>query len=340
MNFAVITTVQAPTPSVGALVECARLNSMEVIAVGDRKTPSAAWPEGSRFLSVAEQLTMPFDLASRLPLDHYARKNLGYLQAIAQGASLIFDTDDDNAPLTNWRLRSTLVRARQVRSAGWVNAYGYFSEERIWPRGFPLQAWRGGADETLPIETVCSPIQQGLVNGSPDVDAVWRLLFDRDFAFDKSGSIHLAPGSWCPFNSQSTWWFPDAYPLLYLPSTVSFRMTDIWRSFVAQRCLWELGLGVVFHAAESLQDRNSHDLLRDFEQEIPGYLHNAQIAATLERAQLATGTGAVADNLLVCYEALVRTDLVDRSELALIEAWLVDVSRLAGGKKSIVQAWA
>jgi len=32
--------------------------------------------------------------------------------------------------------------------------------------------------------------------------------------------------------------------LMYLPIKASFRMTDIYRSFVAQRCLWELGEGV------------------------------------------------------------------------------------------------
>ena len=76
--------------------------------------------------------------------------------------------------------------------------------------------------------------------------------------------VWLGPETWCPFNSQSTWWFPVAYPLMYLPSRVSFRMTDIWRGFVAQRCLWELGKGIVFHAAEVVQRRNPHALLRDF----------------------------------------------------------------------------
>jgi hypothetical protein len=36
------------------------------------------------------------------------------------------------------------------------------------------------ADESQRIN---APIQQGLADGSPDVDAVWRLLFDREVAF-------------------------------------------------------------------------------------------------------------------------------------------------------------
>jgi hypothetical protein len=108
-----------------------------------------------------------------------------------------------------------------------------------------------------------------LADHSPDVDAVWRLVLDRPFCFDKGESLYLAPGTWCPFNSQSTWWWPEAYPLLYLPSFCTFRMTDIWRSFVAQRCLWAVGQGVAFHASEVAQARNQHNLMRDFEDEVP-----------------------------------------------------------------------
>ena len=50
-----------------------------------------------------------------------------------------------------------------------------------------------------PIGIVECPIQQGLVNGSPDVDAVWRLTFDQEFGFDEAPSVWLAPGAWCPF---------------------------------------------------------------------------------------------------------------------------------------------
>jgi hypothetical protein len=80
--------------------------------------------------------------------------------------------------------------------------------------------------------------------------------------------------SWCPFNSQSTWFFKKAFPLMYLPCSCKHsECTDIWRSFIGQRCLWEIGEGVTFHSpSEVYQDRNEHDLLKDFEDEIPGYL--------------------------------------------------------------------
>ncbi len=92
----------------------------------------------------------------------------------------------------------------------------------------------------LTSEVSSTSIQQGLANGSPDVDAVWRLILDRNFAFSDGAPVVLEAGNWSPFNTQSTWWWPIAYPLLYLPSYCSFRTCDIWKSFIAQRCLWEL----------------------------------------------------------------------------------------------------
>jgi hypothetical protein len=105
-------------------------------------------------------------------------------------------------------------------------------------------------------------------------------------------------------------------------------MTDIWRSFIAQRCLWELGQGVVFHAAEVVQQRNAHDFLRDFEDEIPGYLNNEKIADCLTRLKLRPGLGAVTDNLTTCYEGLVQAGFLPADELTLVKAWLKDLGNV------------
>jgi STELLO glycosyltransferases len=299
-----------------------------VLAVGDRKSQVCEWPAGSEFLSLGRQRGMDFRLVELLPVDHYSRKNIGYLEAMARGATLVFDTDDDNAPLPHWRPRGVQAEVRQLRYNGWVNVYRYFSSRFIWPRGLPLenlQECQRTKMDAGSIGVVECPIQQGLVNGSPDVDAVWRLTFDEEFSFNEAPSVWLAPGSWCPFNSQSTWWFRKSFPLLYLPSFVSFRVTDIWRSFVAQRCLWELGYGIAFHGPESFQDRNAHNLLRDFEEEIPAYLNNNRIISILEGVQLSSAADTIGDNLHRCYEALASVGIMPAREMPLVEAWLVDL---------------
>jgi hypothetical protein len=112
---------------------------------------------------------------------------------------------------------------------------------------------------------------------------------------------------------------------MYLPSYCSFRMTDIWRSFIAQRCLWKLGHGVVFHAAEVFQERNLHDLMRDFSDEVVGYLRNREFVEVLSRLELEAGPGTQQNNLLACYRALVAHGFFPDEELTLVSAWLQDL---------------
>jgi hypothetical protein len=333
--IAVVTTIQAPTLAIAGLLTRLRPLGAPLVVVGDRKGPAQFVAGGARFLDLDAQRATPFELARLGPVGHYTRKNIGYLEAIRLGARCIYETDDDNAPLDAWSPRSPEVEARRIDSPGWVNVYRCFSSERIWPRGLPLDEVVRSSASPPPLaaatRVVRAPIQQGLANGAPDVDAVWRLVLDRPFDFDGGPSVVLAPGSWCPFNSQSTWWWPDVYPLLYLPSFCSFRMTDIWRSFVAQRCLWELGLGVVFHAAEVVQDRNLHNLMRDFNDEIPGYQRNRELVEVLADTALLPGTGAIGENLQRCYDALVGREFFDRRELDLVAAWRAGLEQAQGG---------
>lgn len=329
----VITTIQAPTASVGAMLAKARSSGFRMIVIGDRKTPDVVWPQGARYLNIQQQIETGFDLAKDLPIDHYARKNIGYLLAMSQRATVIFDTDDDNTPLDSWQPRVISTTARSCLQLGWVNVYKWFSDVHIWPRGLPLEHVRLNRPGPVlgPVSPVVAPIQQGLANGSPDVDAVWRLTLDEEITFHDKGSVYLASGAWCPFNSQSTWWFPEAYPLMYLPSFVSFRMTDIWRSFVAQRCLWAMGYGLVFHGPEMFQERNPHNLLRDFEQEIPGYLGNDRIRAVLDGVELSADAAEVGNNCRRCYQTLVDAGLVPLGEMPLVDYWLSDVKQVSEG---------
>lgn len=335
--MAVITTIQAPTASVRKLCRALRPLKATLLIVGDRKGPDTYPLSGTDLLSIESQLAQPLRLARLLPLNHYVRKNLGYLTAISRGAECIYETDDDNGPSANWRPRVQMVRARGISRPGWFNVFRHFSDQLIWPRGFPLR-------EILPTVKVeprrkpsfgqfDSPIQQGMVDRHPDVDAIWRLVFGDDLYFRKAESVALMPGVWSPFNSQTTWWFSAAYPLLYLPSFCTFRMTDIWRSFVAQRCLWAMGAVVTFHAAEVVQQRNVHNLLKDFQDEVPGYLNNEAICQALESAKLKAGPEAAGENLLRCYEVLVGEGIFPKKELRLVRAWLSDLGAIGEGLK-------
>jgi hypothetical protein len=105
-------------------------------------------------------------------------------------------------------------------------------------------------------------------------------------------------------------------------------MTDIWRSFVAQRCLWEMGEGLIFHSPSVIQERNEHDILKDFEEEIPGYLKNDKLVSCL--ADLTLPAKDPLAMLSACYEVLVRAGFFPAEELSILRAWCREFERIGG----------
>jgi hypothetical protein len=117
------------------------------------------------------------------------------------------------------------------------------------------------------------------------------------------------------------------------------RMTDIWRSFVALRLAGANGWGVLFHAPTIGQVRNPHDLMRDFRDEVPGYLESRAICAALNELELPAGTEHLPGNLRRAYGLLVERGWLDRRELPLLDAWLADVASIdAAGVASALSA--
>lgn len=324
---AVVTTIQPPTAQLRRLAQTVTRQRGVLIVVGDRQGPECCELVATDFLSYAQQRRLHGRLAPQLPAGHYARKNLGYLQAMQRRVPVIFETDDDNEPNRHWAVRTRTVQAQPLAPAPWVNVYSAFraGPAPLWPRGLPLDAVRGRPRAAGKPRRCQAPVQQELTDGDPDVDALWRLLYGGRLRFAQRTSVWLAPGTACPFNSQATWWWPEAWPLLYLPSHCSFRLTDIWRGFVAQRCLWALGRGLVYHPPRMQQRRNAHDLHKDLQDELPGYQLHGLLMQGLRQLPLAPGQHQVGPNLLACYQWLVAAGMLPRAELALVRAWLADL---------------
>jgi len=337
--YLVVTSIAGPNDTLRRLAGGCREHGWKFLLIGDQASPADFHLEGCDFYGLDRQSQLNLEYAKKCPTRHYARKNIGYLMAIAGGASVIVETDDDNIPLDDfWQKRRLEQEAAICDSAGWVNIYRYFSDRNIWPRGYPLDelARDAPAYELMETQKVDCPIQQNLADDNPDVDAVYRLVMPHlghlrlPIRFRADRQIAIGRGSFCPFNSQNTTWWPQAYELMYLPAYCSFRMTDIWRSFVAQRIAQENGWPVLFAGPTMRQERNVHNLMRDFEDEVPGYLNNKKIVDELAGLNLAAGTVRVAENMRICYERLVSLSLVDRDELSLLDVWLGDIQDCCG----------
>jgi hypothetical protein len=160
-------------------------------------------------------------------------------------------------------------------------------------------------------------IIQGLVNNDPDVDAYYRInINNKSFDFEKSDiHINLNKYSVCPFNSQNTFWIDKSmFFLLYLPVTVSFRYTDILRSFVSLFQLWKHNKTIQFTGPTAVQLRNEHDLNKDYQSELTMYETAEKVIQLLNNSKDA--------NIIEMYEILQENGIVDKTELDTLKEWI------------------
>ncbi len=321
----VITTIHARSE---AMARLQTVSNQPLVIVGDVKTPAYEAVTGSIFLSVGDQMAAGLRLAELLPLNHYSRKNIGYLWAMRQGCRTIYETDDDNLPYDDWEFPDFLCRLRCVNRQRFVNVYRYFTDELIWPRGYPLDEARDGKGVRVDLREPCRiGVWQGLADGDPDVDAVYRLLYPGSVVFERKEPVALDAGCYCPFNSQNTLWAREAFAYLYLPTTVSFRFTDILRGYVAQRALWQHKLHVGFTRPTVRHTRNEHDVLQDFRAEVECMVGVKNLVGIMESLDL--GEDAF-QNLRTTYEALASGNIVAPAELPAVDAWVADCREALG----------
>lgn len=304
------------------------LDSFHLILIGDKKGPTNDPLKNGTFLGVNKQHDLQFSCATILPYNHYCRKNLGYLYAMQRGYTEIFETDDDNIPNDNFppNLEKITDVDTLTNTHGFVNIYSEYSDLVIWPRGYPLSKLSSQGYNNR-VKSKCNiGVWQGLANLDPDVDAINRLILNYTDVHFTAGRYAIGRENFCPFNSQNTTWYQEAFPLMYLPCTVPFRMTDILRSFVAQRIMWHLDLLLGFHEATVEQARNDHNLMDDFTDEQSMYLDTEGIIAVLNDQNLQHKTAL--QSLEQCYQALIQAGYVDDTEMKYLNAWIDDVTKL------------
>jgi len=322
-KYIVITSIFSPTE---AISKFAKLKEYQLIVVGDKKTPKEWQCDNVEYISVEKQEEIKFNLVKALPYNHYCRKMIGYLTAIKNGADFIIDTDDDNIPNKSWSFPEFNQRYECIsEDIGFVNIYQLYVKQKIWPRGLPLKfIEREFFLEKKLIEQECNVgIWQGLADEDPDVDAIYRLTSDKPCYFKEREPVVLGKGTITPFNSQNTMFRKELFPLLYLPTYVTFRFTDILRGLIAQPIMWLYGYQLGFTNATVIQKRNPHDYMEDFNSEIPMYQNSEKVIELV--LQSISKSNSIETNLYNAYELLLKKGIVYKNELISLEAWIKDI---------------
>ena len=204
------------------------------------------------------------------------RKNIGYLYAISQGATVIWDFDDDimlkfwipqAAPLGAPSLEHTISEMEALDKLEIVEPLEYkwltynpypalgAPDSPSWPRGLPIEdALNSNSSNPVTVEaerikTNTIAVLQSASDHQPDADELYSGIMPFPFYFRKPDfqlPLVVPKQTFTPYNKQASLHFQVALWALYLPVSVEIEISDIWRSYIAQRLFWEAGLRVGF----------------------------------------------------------------------------------------------
>lgn len=342
--WVVMTSINPPTETVKKL---SLLKDWKTVVVADKKTPKNWTQENVVLLDIETQKQkLGYSIIDHLPFNHYSRKNIGYLFAIQHGAEVIYEVDDDNIPLFSEDIpfikeyaKEDMLIYDKKDLKHMVNPYAYFGHGDIWPRGYPLEfrSWSHlYSSDIFTRSTVVPSVQQSLANGDPDVDAIYRLSHKKngipiDIEWEEKETVAIPPGTMVPYNTQTTIQRKEAFWGLLLPISVSFRVCDIWRGYWQQRMLWEMGSVLSFSSPIVYQERNEHDLYKDYEEEEDLYKKSGKLVRFLLNKWTPPPKSSRFEEVLLdlSYEMYVH-GFWGYEDVILTAAWIEDLHNIVG----------
>ena len=353
-RWAVMTTIFEVSDAVRRQV---RLRNWCLVVVADKRSPktyNTGWMPGEGneavvYLTPDDQMAMKSEFADALPWNNFGRKNVGFLYAIMHGAKVIYDFDDDNllkfwipgaappgAPSLDAAIADNEEQSIDVlepKDHNWptYNPYPVLGAPTLpsWPRGLPLDDIKVPNCSNTPLHYVTLKarsiaVLQSLAEYEPDVDAIYRLTMPIPFFFNRPKEdkhLMVPKGTLTPYNAQATLHFRAGFFGLFLPITVAGRVSDIWRSYIAQRLFWDVGLQIGFIARPIVvQDRNVHTNVGDLAAEWDLYMKSKQLMTFVESWR---GKGrTIVERTEELFAALYERQYIEIGDVELVQLWL------------------
>lgn len=328
----VITTINSLNQNIRLFSKGCKKNKWNLIIIGDKKSPKTFKLNYGNYFSYEQQLNLKLSFAKICPANNYARKNIGYLISMKTNKDFIIETDDDNVPKKNFFKEIKLGHyTDEIKNNTWVNIYDLFLKNKkykIWPRGIPLDEIFKNKIKIKKNKNLKNfYLQQGVAENNPDVDAIFRLIYKKIDVKFKNYKVSLGNAK-STLNSQNTIWHKSIFELMYLPSTCTMRCTDIWRSIIAFNILKKNDLGILIYGTTMYQKRNYHNLMNDFNLELPMYLNSKKLNEILENIKIKKGLSFFSYNLLYIYKILIKKNFFHKRELLYLKAWLKDCNNI------------
>ena len=275
MIYIATTTINKPTK---ALKLFAKNKNCKLIVALDKKSKKFDL-KNSIVLSTKYQEKKWPKLSKLVGWNCIQRRNFAILEAFERGAEVIALIDDDNIPYSNWFKNIYInrqIKCKEIKTNKKIfDPVGYTNHPNLWHRGLPLELVNNRKYKTDKKKLIKPDIQANFWNGDPDIDAVCRLIFKPECSFKKN-LFPFFSKKISPFNSQNTLIARKVIKDYFLFPHIG-RMDDIWASFYVTSKKYS----VLYNEPTVYQQRNVHNLIKDFKDEYIGYVNSLKLVESL-----------------------------------------------------------
>lgn len=332
-----LTTINIPTV-VSSLVQqrIGPLDSLEIVVVGDIKTPAGAVHYLESLITPNPQIVITYlgvdeqeehfkkfsALWYHIPMNSFSRRNFGDLYCLISKHDYVIRIDDDNFPIDDSFIQNHLnaLELTQIpvieSETGWYNICELLQEERdsyFFPRGYPykFRELRKVHGNKIEKRQVTVALNAGLWLGDPDVDAITRLVmapYAKSMKLPAEDSyVALEKATWSPINTQNTA-YTNEYLRISFVSPFVGRYDDIFSGYILRSISDHMNKYVTYGHPLVNQKRNLHDLWNDEALERFGNTSGVNIIEFLKNYEF------VASTSFLCYEEIVYALRVNFSQ--------------------------
>ncbi len=275
MIYIATTTINKPTK---ALKLFAKNKNCKLVVALDKKSKEFNL-KNSIVLSTKYQEKKWPKLSKLVGWNCIQRRNFAILEAFERGAEIIALIDDDNIPYNNWFKNIYVnkeIKCKEIKTNKKIfDPVGYTNHSNLWHRGLPLELVNNRKYKIGKKNLIKPDIQANFWNGDPDIDAVCRMIFKPECNFKKS-LFPFFSKKVSPFNSQNTLITRKVIKDYFLFPHIG-RMDDIWASFYVTSKKYR----VLYNEPTVYQQRNVHNLIKDFKDEYIGYVNSLKLVESL-----------------------------------------------------------
>ena len=275
MIYIATTTINKPTK---ALKLFAKNKNCKLIVALDKKSKKFEL-KNSIVLSTKYQEKKWPKLSKLVGWNCIQRRNFAILEAFERGAEVIALIDDDNIPYNNWFKNIYInrqIKCKEIKTNKKIfDPVGYTNHPNLWHRGLPLELVNNRKYKADKKKLIKPDIQANFWNGDPDIDAVCRMIFKPECSFKKN-LFPFFSKKISPFNSQNTLIARKVIKDYFLFPHIG-RMDDIWASFYVTSKKYR----VLYNEPTVYQQRNVHNLIKDFKDEYIGYVNSLKLVERL-----------------------------------------------------------